>query len=124
MGLDLYFNKVKREEVGYFRKVNFLVSFFGEMIGRDVENLEPINVSKEMCEELLDRCNKVLENKDNESVAEELLPVCPGFFFGNYEYNEYYYDAVNNVKNFLESDLIPMFNTLKDGEYIEFQIWY
>jgi hypothetical protein len=28
MGLDLYFHRVKRKEIGYFRKVNFLVAFF------------------------------------------------------------------------------------------------
>lgn len=30
MGLDIYLTKRKRSEIGYFRKVNFLVKFFEE----------------------------------------------------------------------------------------------
>ena len=37
MGLDIFFTRKTSEEVGYFRKVNFLVSYF-EQLGFDVEN--------------------------------------------------------------------------------------
>jgi len=119
MGLDIYFNKTYREEIGYFRKVNFLVGFFDEKY--DVQNLSPIEVQREDVEELLSRCNAVLEDH---SKAEELLPVTPGFFFGNYEYNEDYFQDVKIVKEYIEKELLKRFDNLGDGEIIEFEIWY
>ena len=123
MGLDIYFNKTRKEEVGYFRKVNFLVGFFSNITGEEVQNLSPIEITKEDCMELLERCNAVLEHRTTET-SEELLPTCPGFFFGNYDYDEYYYQDVESVKNFLEKTLLPMFNDLKSDETITFEIWY
>lgn len=123
MGLDIYFNKTRKEEVGYFRKVNFLVGFFSNITGEEVQNLSPIEITKEDCMELLGRCNAVLEHRTTET-SEELLPTCPGFFFGNYEYDEYYYQDVESVKNFLEKKLLPMFNDLASDESITFEIWY
>ena len=119
MGLDIYFNKTHREEVGYFRKVNFLVGFFDEKY--NVQNLSPIEVQREDVEELLERCNAVLEDH---SQAEKLLPVTPGFFFGNYEYNEDYFQDVKIVKEYIEKELLKRFDNLGDKEIIEFEIWY
>ena len=52
MGLDIYLIKNKRSEIGYFRKVNFLVKFF-EKKGFDVSNQTPLVIKKEDAEELL-----------------------------------------------------------------------
>lgn len=123
MGLDLYFKRTKSEEVGYFRKVNFLVSFFSEVCQQEIENLTPVQIDIKDCITLLDRCNKVLENK-SEEVSKALLPCCPGFFFGNYEYNEDYYENVEAVRKYVEEELIPQFEDLDPNEKIEFEIWY
>ena len=108
MGLDIWFMKKTCKEVGYFRKVNFLVKYFEEL-GFDVENQIPFQISKENVIDLLNRCNAVLN--DN-STAEILLPTRSGFFFGDTDYNEYYFDNVKEVKKFIEETLLPEFDSL------------
>lgn len=120
MGLDIYINRVKRSEIGYFRKVNFLVAFF-EKRGFDVENQSPLRLYRYMAKELLDACNEVL--KDN-SKAEELLPTMSGFFFGSTEYDDYYFQDVKEVRDWVNNTLIPEFDNLGEEEYIEFSTWY
>lgn len=120
MGLDITFNKVSCKQIGYFRKVNFLVSFFQEY-GLDVVDQKPFSITKDMVEDLLNRCNKVLENNN---LAEDLLPTMNGFFFGPTEYDEWYFKDVKNVKLFIETSLLNHFDKLEPDEYIEFDIWY
>lgn len=97
MGLDLYFHRAKTKEIGYFRKVNFLIPFFESQLGCD----------KEDAEELLRRCSAVL---DDHSRAKELLPTQEGFFFGNTDY--------------VKDTLLPEFDKLDSDESIQFEIWY
>lgn len=120
MGLDIYFIKKKRSEIGYFRKVNFLVRFFEEK-GMNVEDQIPFTINKGMAEELLSRCKEVLANH---SKAEELLPTMNGFFFGSTDYDEYYFSDVEEVRDYIEDTLLPNIKTLQDDEYIDFEIWY
>lgn len=118
MGLDLYFER--RKTVGYFRKVNFLVGFF-ENLGLNVENQDSIYVSKENVLELIERCKLVLENR---SLAEVLLPVTEGFFFGSTDYDNHYFNDVKDVLEYCNETLLPMYNELEDNESIYFTIWY
>jgi hypothetical protein len=120
MGLDIYFTKKKTSNIGYFRKVNFLVRYFADL-GFDVENQVPFSIDKEDVEELLNRCNKVLENHE---LADELLPTVSGFFFGSTDYDEYYFQNVERVKNYIEGELIPAFEDLDPDEGIYFETWY
>lgn len=120
MGLDLFINRVKYRQIGYFRKVNFLVAFFKEK-GFDVDNQTPIKIKKEWVEDLLDRCELVLSNH---SKAKELLPTMSGFFFGSTDYDEYYFSDVEEVRDYVLDVLLPQFKTLKDNEYLEFSTWY
>lgn len=120
MGLDIFFNRKKESQIGYFRKVNFLVAYFADL-GFDVENQTPLSITKEDAEVLLDRCNQVLEDH---SKAEELLPTMSGFFFGSIDYDEGYFDDVESVADFLENELIPTFDNLDPNEEITFETWY
>lgn len=119
MGLDIYFNKKKCSEIGYFRKVNFLVKFFEDK-GFDVESQTPMIIYREDVEELKSLCEKILE--DN-SKAKELLPTMSGFFFGNTKYNEYYFKDIALVKEWCDQTL-PKFDNLEDNECIQFNTWY
>lgn len=49
MGLDIYLTKRKRSEIGYFRKVNFLVKFFEER-GYYIPNQAPLVITREDAE--------------------------------------------------------------------------
>ena len=120
MGLDLFFSKRKRKEIGYFRKVNFLVKYF-KNLGFDVEHQIPLRIYKENIEDLLTRCDQVL--KDNNK-ASNLLPTMSGFFFGNTEYNEDYFNDVKEVRNYIKNILLPEFDDLGDEEEIYFETWF
>lgn len=118
MGLDIFFEK--HRTIGYFRKVNFLVKYFGNL-GFDIENQTPFYISKENIEDLIKRCEEVLEDH---SKARELLPTMSGFFFGSTDYNEYYFEDVKEVLKYCKEKLLPMFDNLDDKESIYFSTWY
>lgn len=109
------------EQIAYWRKFNALHSWFVRACGDGEDNCRPIYVDKSSFIELLDDLKKVKESLDKSpkkmvsvevgwrggekvfedvevfedtSVAEELLPTTSGFFFGDTEYNKWYYDAV------------------------------
>lgn len=77
-------------ESAYFRKVNFIYRYFGEKL---VD--ESCIVTKAEIEDIIERCKKVLADH---SLAEELLPTCPGFFFGSTEYNDWYFKDVEDCQ--------------------------
>ena len=81
-------------EIGYFRKVNFLMEFF-----HYEGNCEDKEISLDEVKELAERCTKVLMHKgeEDEYHAKHLLPTQEGFFFGSTEYNDYYYQDVKEV---------------------------
>lgn len=122
MGLDIFFfrrnrNKnIEPEEIGYFRKVNFLVRFFGDM-GFNIAEQIPLEITKEMCKDLEERCMAVL---DDITTCKELLPTMDGFF-GSTAYDADYIHDVELVLMKLQEDIIPAFNNLKDTEYITFE---
>jgi hypothetical protein len=117
MGLDITFVKIKRRDLGYFHKVNFLVGFFERHgMSRDFGRWW---VEIELASELLDACQQVLEDH---SKATELLPATEGFFYGSYEYNDQYFNDVLRVKEFCENTLIPQIESLDDDEAIEFNM--
>ena len=120
MGLDIFLTKKKRSEIGYFRKVNFLVNFFKKK-GFDVPNQIPLAIKREDVEELPSKCEEVLKDY---SKGPELLPTMSGFFFGSTDYDNYYYDDVKAVRNYVKDKLLPEFDTLEEGEDIYFETWY
>ena len=84
-------------EVAYFRKVNFLIPFFGYE-----ENCSNIEIDKYQVEDLIEACKEVLANHDKASF---LLPTQAGFFFGSTDYDDWYFDDVESVKTTFESIL-------------------
>ena len=112
MGLDIFLTKKKRSEIGYFRKVNFLVKFF-EKKGFDVPNQTPLAIRREDAEELLSKCEEVLLDH---SKGPELLPTMSGFFFGSTDYDEHYYDDLVYTKERL-NHILENYNLSKDKVY-------
>lgn len=103
MGLDQFFFKCKKgvkpadeetdlQEIGYFRKANFLRKWLIDNTGyKEDGNLIYHKLDKEDIGELLMIAAHVFTYP---SVAEEFLPTQDGFFFGNTEYDEDYYYKV------------------------------
>lgn len=130
MGLDINFIKVKHrvladdvdvrdlpdeetEFVAYFRKVNFLIPFFDYE-----EDCSYVEIDKEQVEKLVKTCDLVLKckpqkgknlTKKAKDEVHTLLPTTDGFFFGNTDYNDWYFEDVKNVKDTF-SELLKTFN--------------
>lgn len=90
------------EEIGYWRKQNQIHQWFVENVQNGVDNCGEYCVSKGQLEDLLEICKKILN--DN-SLAEELLPTASGFFFGGTEYDEWYFDGIENTIEILKEAL-------------------
>lgn len=92
-------------QVGYWRKANAIHQWFVDKVQDCEDDCDYHNeVTKEDLEDLLDICQRVL---DDHSLADELLPTQSGFFFGGTEYDEYYFEDIENtisiIKNVLET---------------------
>ena len=104
------------KEIGYFSKVNFLMSFFSY-----TGNCEFKEIAKCQLEDLVERCKEVLKTKKcRKERAELLLPTQSGFFFGRTSYDEYYYQDVKEVQEWVEGVLA----NLKDDEVVLMYCWW
>ena len=119
------------EEVMYWRKANHIHAWFVENVQDGIDNCASYYVSDEKLEELLGLCKRVIrasklvdgavlasyswdsetkqriENREagkvikNPKVAQELLPRQEGFFFGGYEYDEWYLKDVQDTHDWI-----------------------
>lgn len=88
--------------VGYWRKDNHIHNWFVKNCQDGVDECQISYVSHEKLVELKETCQKVLKDK---SKAEELLPTKSGFFFGGTEYDEYYFNSLEETIRLLDSIL-------------------
>jgi hypothetical protein len=95
--------KYIEEEVGYWRKANQIHGWFVENIQNGIDNCGEYYVSLTNLTKLLDVCKKV---QADHSLAESLLPSTSGFFFGNTEYDEWYYTDIDNTIAILEEAIM------------------
>lgn len=86
-----------KDEVMYWRKANQIHDWFVRNVQDNEDDCDYYTVSREDIETLLSACEEVLEHDYDEDIAEDLLPTCQGFFFGSYEYDEYYYDDIRTT---------------------------
>ena len=99
--IPINFNRVcyVEEDVGYWRKANAIHKWFVDNVQNGVDDCKDYYVPKEKLEELLDICKKV---KENHELAKELLPTTNGFFFGSIDYDEYYFEDIENTIKIIE----------------------
>lgn len=95
------------EDQAYWRKANAIHYWFVREVQHGDDDCKPYYVSGEKLLELVEVCKKVLKNKE---LAEDYLPTHEGFFFGSYEYDDYYFKT-------LESTIEQLENVDPDGEY-------
>jgi hypothetical protein len=90
-------------EVMYWRKTNAIHGWFVKNIQRQHDNCREYELEGEALRRLVATCEQVLANPD---LAEELLPVQDGFFFGSTKYDKWYFksleDTVEGVNRALE----------------------
>jgi hypothetical protein len=103
------------EEAGYWRKQNQIHRWFVENVQKGIDNCGDYYVSKEDLETLLELCRKV---KADNSLADSLLPSASGFFFGGTEYDEWYFNGIDNTIQILEEALAD-----ESGDYYYSSSW-
>lgn len=137
------------EEIAYWRKANMVHKYLcdnGICITEDVEYIIPFNVLRnllDICKEIKEKAvmvdgmvyvgtkyengesirmmreGKVIENK--EEIA-DMLPTQEGFFFGGYDYDEFYMAYIEETIQKLENILKDL-DEEEDSEY-EYEIKY
>lgn len=108
--VPINFNRLNTitEEVGYWRKANHIHNWFVQNVQGGRDECQKSYVSEEQLEELLNICKEVLADH---SKAPELLPTTSGFFFGGTDYDEYYYQDVQDTINIIE----PLLKELEEN---------
>lgn len=92
-----------QEEIAYFCKFNALHRHIVETEETDDDNCRDfyfnpyIRTLKEICEDIL--------KGKNPEVAHALLPAGEGFFFGTLEYDDWYFEDVQHLKDVLDQIL-------------------
>ena len=111
MGLDMYLTarrsgieSVEEEEqdVGYWRKANAIHAWFIDNVQDSQDNCGDYDVTREQLTELLNTVNTVLSDL---SKAKALLPTRQGFFFGFYDYDDWYIENLNDTVKIIEKAL-------------------
>jgi hypothetical protein len=90
------------EEVGYWRKANQIHNWFVENVQNGIDECQESYVSREQLQSLLDICRIVKIDKDK---APQLLSTQSGFFFGGTEYDEWYFNDIDNTIQIIEEAL-------------------
>jgi hypothetical protein len=80
--------------IAYWRKANAIHDWFVKNVQDGEDDCKSYYVGREKLQELHDLCLKVVKAGTPE-VAMELLPTASGFFFGDTEYDEYYFEQVD-----------------------------
>lgn len=88
------------EEVGYWRKANHIHNWFVENVQDGNDDCKEYYVGTDDLLNLLETCKRV---KEDNSLAESLLPTKSGFFFGDTTYDEYYYQDIDTTIQIIET---------------------
>ena len=101
-------------QAAYWRKSNQIHGWFVDNVQDGEDDCKSYYVSRENLQELVDLCRKVLANRE---LAAELLPPNEGFFFGGYEYDDYYFDDLQRTAD----ELTVLLETVDDSWSFEYQ---
>jgi hypothetical protein len=89
-------------EAGYWRKANQIHRWFVQNVQDGNDDCGNYYVARQSLIELKDLCKNVLENKD---LASTVLPTESGFFFGNKEYDQWYFDQLKDTIEVIDNAL-------------------
>lgn len=122
MGLDIYIKKAPKtitepnfnntDEVAYWRKFNALHQWFVENVCNNQDDCGYWLIQREKLEEFL----ALLKSLTVEN-CEQKLPTQSGFFFGSTEYDEGYWEDVNDAISQIEK-------LLDETDFINDNLWY
>ena len=130
MGLDMYltyqYNTTEpiEREIMYWRKQNAIHKWFVMNVQNGEDQCVRHVVTEDDIGRLLHACRVVVAariSENSDAIAAYFLPTGSGFFFGNTEYDEWYYDGLMNTIIRLEAFLTEMNET---GAWKEITIHY
>lgn len=101
------------EDVAYWRKANAIHKWFVDNTQDGIDDCRDSYVHHEQLMELVAECKKALKDRDK---ASEILPIQEGFFFGGKEYDDYYFEQLEDTVKELE-------NLDDKGEYYYHSSW-
>ena len=107
-------------ELGYWRKANQIHGWFRRNLSDEVGNCNEVFIPHDTLIELYEVCFRTMIDIDNGNIeaAMERLPPEEGFYFGNYEIDEFY---IQNVKHAIEI-LYNIFEMINNG--IKMDVYY
>ena len=89
-------------EAGYWRKSNQIHNWFVANVQEGKDECQETHVSRAQLTELREVCQKIL---DNNELAEKLLPTASGFFFGGTEYDQWYFNDIEETIMIIDNAL-------------------
>jgi len=98
--------------VGYWRKANQIHNWFVQNVQNGSDDCWEYEVTKSQLEELLEKVKICL---DTPTRADTLLPTTSGFFFGNTDYDYWYFEQLKDTIDILNQVLSE---TTLDNEMI------
>lgn len=126
MGLDISFYSVKRDEVGYFRKVNFILTYFDvdkDCVDIGIDREKFAEFVSDLSIELKYRESKIHELQD----GGEMPPInpkfntCEVFFGGSTSYDGFYWADMQRVYDWA-FDTLNSFDW--DGHRLVLNCWW
>jgi len=90
-------------EAGYWRKSNQIHNWFVANVQEGKDECQDSYVSRDQLKELREVCQKVL---DNNKLAEQLLPTKEGFFFGGKDYDQWYFNDLEETIKIIDNALL------------------
>ena len=98
--------------VAYWRKANAVHKWFCDLDGGRDE-CQSIYVTRENLVALRNLCASVIRQP---AMAANVLPTQPGFFFGSYDYDEWYMEDMKNTVNQIDKIL----ESVPEGSWTDF----
>jgi hypothetical protein len=102
--------KVAQFSAGYWRKANAIHGWIVKNVAEGVDDCRPVNLDRDKAKELLALCQSLeaLYEKDPKAAIKEArakMPPTPGFFFGNYDIDEWYWQDIKETVKILSRAL-------------------
>lgn len=82
------------EQLLSWRKANAIHNWFVQHVQDGEDDCKDYEVTIDDIKQLLKTCKTI---KDNPESAKDLLPTTSGFFFGDTDYNEYYFQEIDKT---------------------------
>lgn len=114
------------EEVGYWRKANQIHKWFVENVQDGKDDCGEYYVSLEQLKKLLDDCKEVLEvkgKKAEKKIVKQVLPTQEGFFFGSTDYDEGYWQDIEDTIKIVEGIIEEESQGRTGGDYYYHSSW-